>query len=225
MLIAWISTAVVWINLSHTDRRSWSRIILWSSAESRANHNLINAHHTQTSCREEQRGGSLRLNRWCCLHLPFSSLLFQLAFSLISMHTASSPRILPREESCANFSASRATVPTADTADLKNTNRTKKLSFSPMLPHCYHPIFTCLSLPVSSLRQCENIDQTSAATLPIPTTSLYLHHPSIQTVSLFRLHPFSLISASFVIGVWCSVTPVSICIKCQHLYTQLHPVF
>lgn len=180
MLIAWISTAVVWINLSHTDRRSWSQIILWSSAESRANHNLINAHHTQTSCREEQRGdgGVYGWTAGAVFISPFSSLLFQLAFSLISMHTASSPRILPREESCANFSASRATVSAADTADLENTNRTKKILF---LPDASSLLSSYLHLPIPA---CLHLSISVKTLLKPPCPSLTLH--CISTIPLSK---------------------------------------
>lgn len=117
------------------------------------------------------------------------------------MHTASSPSILPREESCANFSASRATVPTADTADLKKYKQNKKknslsLTCSPAAIIPSSPVYPSLS---PSLRQCENIDETSAATLPIPNTSLDLRIPPSKpsarsdcTHFLLSVHPLSL---------------------------------
>lgn len=209
MLIAWISTAVVWINLSHKDRRSWSQISLWSSAESRANHHLINAHQPKTSCREEQRGaerrrGSPRLNCRCRLHLHLSSPLFQLAFSLISMHAVSSTRILLQEQRAANFSTSRATVPEQHSR-LKKYKHYKKIILS---PSCSLPLIgLCSSICLSpSLHHCENIKKTSAAPLPSSHTSLYHLHPNGQTASILSyqciLHLWSPIIAHPCFHLW-----------------------
>ena len=101
------------------------------------------------------------------------------------MHTASSPCILPREESCANFSAH---------SRLKKPPTEQKNSPSPLcsltviiLSSAVNP---CLS---PSLRQRENMDETSAASLPIPNPSLELHHPNSGCVHfLWSVHPLSL---------------------------------
>lgn len=149
-------------------------------------------------------------NRWCCLHLPFSSLLFQLAFSLISMHTASSPPILPREESCATFSASRATVSGIDTADLKDTNRTKKIVFlhyAPLLlssylhlsiPACLHPSVSVKTWTKPLLPPCPSQTLHCISTIPPSKPSacsdcihflLSVYPLSLECDVLSSLHP------------------------------------
>lgn len=136
------------------------------------------------------------------------------------MHTASSTWILPRERRSADFSTSRATVPKQHSR-LKTYKRGKKNSLSPSRSS---PLSRSSSvfLPVSSLRQCENIDETSAS-LPISNTSLYHLHPSIRTGSLFRLLPFCLIKPSSNLEVQLFLIPPSSCIiRIENIHTQNH---
>lgn len=120
------------------------------------------------------------------------------------MHAASSTRILPQEQRSANFSTSRATVPKQHSR-LKKYKHYKKISLS---SSCSLPLISlCSSICLSpSLRQCENINETSAATLPITHTSLYHLHPNRQTASILSyqciLHLWSPIISHPCFHLW-----------------------
>lgn len=120
------------------------------------------------------------------------------------MHAASSTRILPQEQRSANFSTSRATVPKQHSR-LKKYKHYKKISLS---PSCSLPLISlCSSICLSpSLRQSENIIETSAATLLISHTSLYHLHPNRQTASI--------LSYQCILHLW---SPI-ISHPCYHLW-------
>lgn len=125
------------------------------------------------------------------------------------MHRASSPRILPREESCANFYASRATVPTADTAALENTNRPKEvfLSRAPSLlssyvhlsiPACLHPSVSVKTSTKPLLPPCPSPTPHCISTIPPSKPSacsdcihflLSVHPLSLESDVPSSLHP------------------------------------
>lgn len=104
------------------------------------------------------------------------------------MHTASSPRILLREEICANFSASRATV---STADLKNTNRTTTTKKRVFLWHAPPLLSSYLHLSIPACLHPSISVKTSSKPLLPPCPSLTLHcisaslHPNRQTAPIF----------------------------------------
>lgn len=141
------------------------------------------------------------------------------------MHTASSLRILPREESCANFSTSKATVPTADTADLKEYQQNGKKN-RPSPPCSLTVIVPSSPVHLACLHPSIGVKTSTKHLLP-PCPSLTLHW--ISTIPPSKPAP-----CSGCIHFLSSVHPLSLesdvpsflhpSVLCPHLYVQFHPV-